>query len=70
VSNIKVGNRIKIKDRPGWPSPPGYQLANSEGDVISVREEEGFVTIRLGKTSTDIPTGTSLTFRLESIENK
>jgi len=70
MSNIKVGEKIRIKDRLDWPSPPGYQLANSEGDVISIIEEEGFVTIRLVKTSTAIPKDTCLTFRLENVENK
>jgi hypothetical protein len=55
MSNVKAGDLIRIKDRSDWPSPPGYQLANSEGDVISIREEEGFVTIRLVKTGTSIP---------------
>jgi hypothetical protein len=70
MSNVKVGDKVRIKDRPDWPSPPGYQLANSEGDVISVMEEEGFVTIRMVKTSTSILKDTSLTLRLENIENK
>jgi hypothetical protein len=70
MSNVKVGDMIRIKDRSDWPSPPGYQLADSEGDVISIRKEEGFVTIRLVKTSTSIPIDTSLTLRLENIKNK
>jgi hypothetical protein len=68
MSKIKPGEMVKIKDRSNWPSPPGYQLANSEGRVILVREEEGFVTISLIKTSTGIPKDTSLTLRLENIE--
>jgi len=68
MSIIKTGDMVRIKNRSDWPSPPGYQLANSEGDVISVREEEGFVTIRLVKTSTGIPKDTSLTLRLENTE--
>jgi len=70
MSNIKVGDKVGIKDRSDWPSPPGYQLADFEGDVISIMEEEGFVTIRLVKTSTAILRDTSLTLRLENIENK
>jgi hypothetical protein len=68
MSNIKAGDIVKIKERADWPSPPGYQLANSEGDVIGVREDEGFVIIRLVKTSTAILKDTSLTFRLDDIE--
>jgi hypothetical protein len=70
MSHVKAGDLIRIKDRSDWPLPPGYQLADSEGDVISIREDEGFVTIRLVKTGTSIPIDTSLTLRLENIENK
>lgn len=68
MSNIKAGDMVRIKDRLDWPSPPGYQLVNSEGDVTLVKEEEGFVTIRLVKTSTVIPKDTILTLRLENVE--
>jgi hypothetical protein len=68
MSDINIGDIVRIKDRTDWPSPPGYQLANSEGEIISVKEEEGFVTIRLLKTSTSIPKGTNLTLRLESVK--
>jgi hypothetical protein len=70
MCNIKAGDMVIIKERADWPSPPGYPLANFEGDVISVREEEGFVTIRLVKTNTSILKDTSLTLRLENIERK
>jgi hypothetical protein len=59
---------VRIKDRANWPSPPGYQLVNSEGSVTSVKEEEGFVNIRLVKTGTAIPKDTILTLRLENVE--
>jgi hypothetical protein len=68
MSSIKTGDRVRLKERTDWPSPPGYQLANSEGDVTWVKEDEGFVTIRLVKTSTAIPKDTNLTFRLENVE--
>ena len=68
MSKIKVGDRAKIKDRPDWPTPPGYKLADSEGDVTAEKEEAGFVTIRLTKTSTNIPIGTVLDIRLENVE--
>jgi hypothetical protein len=51
---IKVGDTVKIKKRLDWPVPPGYKLAGSEGKVTLVREE-GFVTVRLTKTSSELP---------------
>jgi|WetSurMetagenome_2_1015567.scaffolds.fasta_scaffold218003_1 hypothetical protein len=68
MSIIKTGDMVRIKDRSDWPSTPGYRLANSEGDVISVREEEGFVIVRLVKTSVAILKDTALAFRLDAIE--
>jgi hypothetical protein len=70
LTKIKIGDMVRIKDRAEWPSPPGYQLADSEGDVTSVREEEGFVSLRLVKTGTAIPKGTILTLRLENVKKK
>jgi hypothetical protein len=68
MAEIKVGDLIRIKDRSDWPSPPGYRLADSEGKVTSVSEEEGFVTIHLEKTDSGIAKGTTLVLRLEKIE--
>lgn len=72
MSKIKAGDMVKVKDRPDWPSPPGYKLTNSEGEVASVNEEQGFVAIRLLKTDTDIPKelpiDATLTLRLENVE--
>lgn len=68
MSKIKTGDIVRIKDRPDWPSPPGYRLVNSEGAVTSVESEEGFVTIRLVKSSTNLPKDTILTLRLENVE--
>jgi hypothetical protein len=68
MSKIKVGDTVKIKDRPDWPTPPGYKLANSEGEVISLKESEGFLTIRLMKTSSSITKDAILNLRLENVE--
>jgi hypothetical protein len=68
MSKISIGDTVRLKDRPDWPSPPGYRLANSEGAVTSVKSEEGFVTIRLLKSNTDLPKDTVMTFRLENVE--
>ncbi len=68
MGTINIGDTVRIKDRTDWPSPPGYRLANSEGEVVLVKEEEGFVTIRLMKTTTSIPKDINLTLRLENVE--
>ena len=68
MKEIQVGNMIKIRDRKDWPTPPGYLLANSEGEVTSVGEEDGFVTIHLKKTNSKIPLETTLALRLENVE--
>ena len=68
MSNIVAGDMVRIKDRSDWPSPPGYSLANLEGSVISVREQEGFVTIRLVKNIPSIPKDNILTLKLENVD--
>jgi hypothetical protein len=72
MSQIKAGDIVRVKDRLDWPSPPGYKLNKSEGQVASVNEEQGFVAIRLVKTDTDIPNelpiDTTITLRLENVE--
>ena len=73
MAEIKVGDRVRIKDRTGWVSPPGYRLANSEGKVIKIWEPghavfQGFLEVQIGKTEADINTGTALTFRAEALE--
>ena len=34
MANINLGDRVRVKDRKDWPSPPGFVLANAEGTVI------------------------------------
>jgi hypothetical protein len=69
MADIKVGDRVRVKDRSDWPSPPGYRLANLEGRVNQIREEAGFVMLRVEKTTIDIlEPGTSMVFRLEAVE--
>jgi hypothetical protein len=67
MNKIKAGDMVRIKERTDWPSPPGYPLADSEGEVLRIKEE-GFVTIRVVKTNTSIPKETNLTLRLENLE--
>ena len=55
---FKVGDKVKIKDRTDWPSPPGYRLANLTGRVVEglglddseeTEEFRDFVDIQLDK---------------------
>ena len=68
MNKIKAGDIVRIKDRTDWPSPPGYPLAGSEGEVVAAKDHEGFVTIRMVRTGTSIPKDTNLTLRLENVE--
>ena len=33
MSEIKIGDRVRIKGDKDWPSPPGFRLENAEGTV-------------------------------------
>jgi hypothetical protein len=72
MSKIKAGDMVRVKERPDWPLPPGYKLANSEGEVASVNDEQGFVAIHLVKTKSNLmkeqPKDFCLTLRLENVE--
>ena len=41
MADIKAGDRVRIKDRKDWPTPPGYAFANAEGTVVTWSEYEG-----------------------------
>lgn len=34
MTQFKVGNRVRIKERPDWPTPPGFRLAGAEGKIV------------------------------------
>jgi hypothetical protein len=34
MAEIRVGDKVRIKDQKDWPSPPGFRLANAEGTVV------------------------------------
>jgi hypothetical protein len=49
MSELKIGDRVKAKDRPGWPG--GYQIANWEGEIVEVKEDPaGYVIMKADKT--------------------
>ncbi|MEJ2740825.1 MAG: hypothetical protein P8105_13550, partial [Dehalococcoidia bacterium] len=66
TNNFRVGDRIKIKDRPEWPGK--YKLAGSEGSIIELRESAGYVIVHLEKTEAGVNPGTTVTFRLDAVE--
>lgn len=41
MATIKIGDRVRIKDREDWPNPPGYVFAGAEGTVVVWSEYEG-----------------------------
>jgi hypothetical protein len=69
LENLKIGDRVKIKDRAGWYLPSGYKPANAEGRVFEVIEEfPGYVTILLDKDVTGIDRSIPLPFSVDYIE--
>jgi hypothetical protein len=69
MSNIRAGDRVKIKDRPDWSMPGGYKLANLEGEVYEVVEDaEEYITVLLDNDITGIDPRIPLPFRMEAVE--
>ena len=75
MAKYNVGDKVRVKDRKDWPTPPGYRLTNSEGTVVKVAEWEEtleefqeYVKVQIEKTKADIKIGTELLFREENLE--
>lgn len=71
MSNIKAGDRIRIKERPDWLMPVGYKLAKVEGTVSEVLEDpKGYIRVLLDKDSntTGMDTSMPLPFKVEAVE--
>jgi hypothetical protein len=67
--NLKIGDRVKIKDRTDWYLPSGYKPANVEGRVFEVIEElPGYVTVLLEKEVTGIDISIPLPFSIDSLD--
>ena len=72
MADIKIGDKVRIKDRTDWPSPPGYKLANSEGTVVKwfdyvepMEEFQDYVHVKLEKTEVTEYIGNVWPFRVE-----
>ncbi len=49
MSKFKVSDRVKVKDRPGWPG--GYKIANWEGEIVEVKDNPAsYVIMKADKT--------------------
>jgi len=49
MGELKVNDKVKVKDRPGWPG--GYKIANQEGKIVEVKEDpKGYVIMKADKT--------------------
>ena len=77
MAKIKVGDRVRIKKRANWPSPPGYRLTNAEGTVVkwveydeAMEEFQDFVYVHLEKAKGDgkVYIGNDMFFRAENLE--
>jgi len=50
MAKFKVGNRVKVLDKPNWPDG-GYKIANWEGTIVEVEENPaGYVLMKVDKT--------------------
>ena len=53
MGKFKVGDRVRVKDRPGWPG--GYKIAHWEGEIVEVKEDpQGYVIMRADKTGNNM----------------
>jgi len=53
MSEFSVGDRARVKDRPGWPG--GYKIANWEGEIVEVKTDpSGYVIMKADKTGYDM----------------
>lgn len=34
MAKYNIGDKVRIKNRPDWPSDPGYRFAGAEGTVV------------------------------------
>ena len=77
MAGIKIGDRVRVKDKAGWPSPPGFVLANAEGTVIKwveydevMEEFQEFALVRLDKAqgAGKVYVGSKMYLRVEELE--
>lgn len=35
MAKFNIGDKVRIKNQPEWPTPPGYRFAGAEGTVVA-----------------------------------
>jgi hypothetical protein len=77
MARVKVGDKVRVKNRKDWPSPPGYRLANAEGTVIkwvewdeTMAEFQDYALVKLEKTAAGAKEyiGKAEVFRVEDLK--
>ena len=77
MAKIKVGDRVRIKDRAQWPSPPGYRFAKAEGTVVkwveydeTMEDFKDFVYVHIEKAQGEgkVYIGNNMFFLAENVE--
>lgn len=77
MDKIEIGDKVRIKDRSDWPSPPGYRFADAEGTVVQwflweepMAEFQDYVFIKLEKTKGDAEAylGNTMPFEVKNLE--
>jgi hypothetical protein len=77
MAKVTVGDKVRIKDRTNWPSPPGYRLANAEGTVVKwvdwdevIEQFQDYVHVKLEKAEGEgkVYIGNNMFFRVENLE--
>jgi hypothetical protein len=77
MAKIKVGDRVRIKGRKDWPSPPGFRFASAEGtvgkwveydDVMEGFEDFVYVHLEKAEGEGEVYIGNNMLFRVEDLE--
>ena len=75
MAEIKAGDRVRVKDRKDWPSPPGYRLANSEGTVVKwveykevMEDFKNYVHVKVEKSGAEEYVGVTAVFLATNLE--
>ena len=77
MAEFKVGDKVRIKEREGWPSPPVYRYANAEGTVVkwvewdeTMEDFQDFVCVHLESAEGEgkVYIGNDMFFRAKNLE--
>ena len=75
MAEIKVGDKVRIKDRKDWPTPPGFRLAKSEGTVVKwveweevMKDFQDYLYVHLEKSEAKEYIGNNMFLPMESLE--